>query len=92
MSTLRYPDAQHAAEACGRHILGLLEETGDATLAILGGSSPRLMCVPPRNIHRIQAELQPDVAAARPAQITPHDGQWVTWILDEPAARLLNEC
>src|SRR6266404_1453828 len=109
----RYPDPPHAADACAKHILGLLEEAmaGDAaaTLAISGGSSPRLMfgvfakapfpwervhlfwvderAVPPtdaqsnfkladetwltpahfprRNIHRIQAELQPDVAAAR---------------------------
>src|SRR6266404_3154269 len=109
----RYRDPPHAAEACAKHILGLLEEAmaGEtaATLAISGGSSPRLMfgvfakapfpwervhlfwvderAVPPtdpqsnfkladdtwltpahyprRNIHRIQAELQPDVAAAR---------------------------
>jgi 6-phosphogluconolactonase len=42
-----YPDAPHAAEACAKHILTLLEATlasrPQATLAISGGSSPRLM-------------------------------------------------
>jgi 6-phosphogluconolactonase len=45
--TFRYPDAPHAAEACAKHILTLLEEASageaHATLAISGGSSPRLM-------------------------------------------------
>lgn len=111
--SFRHPDPPHAAEACAAHILELLEEAmaGDApaTLAISGGSSPRLMfeifaqtrfpweqvhvffvderCVPPTdpqsnfkladdtwltpasfpsgNVHRIQAELEPAVAAQR---------------------------
>jgi 6-phosphogluconolactonase len=45
--TYRYPDAPHAAEACAKYILERLEEAsaGDkhATLAVSGGSSPRLM-------------------------------------------------
>jgi 6-phosphogluconolactonase len=49
MSIHRYtsPDAQAASEACGRHIVGLLEETlaGQefATLAVSGGTTPRLL-------------------------------------------------
>ncbi|HWZ34297.1 MAG TPA: 6-phosphogluconolactonase [Bryobacteraceae bacterium] len=43
----RYPDARAAAEACGKRILTLLgeaiERNGRATLAISGGSSPKLM-------------------------------------------------
>ncbi len=42
-----FPDAQAAAEACGLHILQLLQSaitgTGQATLAISGGSTPKLM-------------------------------------------------
>ncbi len=42
-----YPNAQEAAEACARHVFLLLEEAlsgeRDATLAISGGSTPRLM-------------------------------------------------
>jgi len=44
---LSYPDAVRAAEACAGHILGLLrsaiETSGQATLAISGGSSPKPM-------------------------------------------------
>lgn len=109
----RYPDAALAAEACGRHILDLLDAaiagTRPATLAVSGGSSPRPMfeifartrfpwdrvqlfwvderAVPPtdpqsnfkladdiwltrahfpqRNIHRIETELPPEIAARR---------------------------
>jgi 6-phosphogluconolactonase len=43
----RFPDGRAAAEACGNHILTLLrdavERKGRATLAISGGSSPKLM-------------------------------------------------
>ena len=39
----KYPDAPHAAEACAKHILTLLEDKPQASLAISGGSSPRLM-------------------------------------------------
>ncbi len=42
----RYPDAVAAAEACGAHILSLLESAmaaAPASLAISGGTSPRLM-------------------------------------------------
>jgi len=107
----RFPDSAQAAEACAKHILEKLESAvareNQATLAISGGSSPRLMFdifaktqfawdrvqlfwvdergVPPAdsqsnfklaedtwlspanfpaaNIHRIPAELSPDVAA-----------------------------
>lgn len=42
-----FPDAKAAAEACGAYIVARLEETladkDDATLALSGGSSPRLM-------------------------------------------------
>lgn len=45
--TYRYPDPSHAADACAKQILEWLEQAmaGDApaTLAISGGSSPRLM-------------------------------------------------
>lgn len=106
-----YPDPQATAEACARGILQLLDEKlageGQATLAISGGSTPKLLFhemaavhfdwssvhvffvdergVPPtdprsnynlakenlidpaiiasRNVHRIQAELTPNVAA-----------------------------
>ncbi len=105
-----YEDAQEASAACARKTLELLQETLDgeaqATLAISGGSTPKLLFqelakarfdwknvhlfwvdergVPPtdpqsnyklakdhfldaahfpsRNVHRIQAELQPEVA------------------------------
>ena len=108
-----YPAPQQAAEACANAILGLLEEAlsgeSTATLALSGGTTPKLMfpalaasklawanvhffwvderAVPPadpqsnyrlaeellihpahipkRNIHRIPAELRPEVAAAR---------------------------
>ena len=49
MSTeiFRYPTARDAAEACGDRILALLDEArqarGLATIAISGGSTPRLM-------------------------------------------------
>jgi 6-phosphogluconolactonase len=46
MKLTRYPNAEAAAHACGAHILGLLESamaTAPASLAISGGSSPRLM-------------------------------------------------
>lgn len=49
MSTtvLRYPDAPSAAAACGDRILELLDQArrarGAATLAVSGGSTPRLM-------------------------------------------------
>ncbi len=107
----RFADSAQAAEACGKHILEKLESAvareNQATLAISGGSSPRLMFdifakiqfawdrvqlfwvdergVPPTdsqsnfkladdtwlrpanfpagNIHRIRAELSPEVAA-----------------------------
>lgn len=103
------PDPQQAAEACARFILSRLEGKPKSTLAISGGSSPKIMFeifaktdfpwdrvhlfwvdergVPPddaqsnfklandhwltpgrfpkANIHRIQAELAPDVAAQR---------------------------
>jgi 6-phosphogluconolactonase len=106
-----YADAQEASVACARKILELLQETlageAQATLAVSGGSTPKLLFaelakanfdwknvhlfwvdergVPPtdpqsnyklakdhfldaahfpsRNVHRIQAELQPEVAA-----------------------------
>lgn len=106
-----YSDAAGAAEASARHIFALLEEAlsgeGLATLAVSGGSTPKLMFhemakvrfewdrvhlfwvdergVPPadsqsnykltndhfitpahfphRNVHRVQAELRPQVAA-----------------------------
>lgn len=109
--TYRTPD--EAAQACGRHIFVLLDEalSGErtATLAISGGSTPKLLfdsmaktrfdwervhifwvderAVPPsseqsnyklanehllapariphRNVHRIAAELAPDIAARR---------------------------
>jgi 6-phosphogluconolactonase len=42
-----YPDANAAAEKCAQHILALLDEAlagqGDATLAISGGSTPKLL-------------------------------------------------
>jgi 6-phosphogluconolactonase len=42
-----YPDARAAAEACGAHILTLLEQSlagrGAATLAVSGGSTPKPM-------------------------------------------------
>src|SRR5579872_6143737 len=107
----RFPDLQHAAEACGAHILARLEEaigrSGRAMLAISGGSSPKPMFAffghskfpwenvqlfwvderavlptdaqsnfklaadawlepgnfPKANVHRIQAELDPQQAA-----------------------------
>ena len=44
---MRYPDPIAAAEACGEHILNLLESTissgARASLAVSGGSSPRPM-------------------------------------------------
>jgi 6-phosphogluconolactonase len=47
MKVLRYPDPVAAAEACGRHILELLEGViatrQRATLAVSGGTSPRPM-------------------------------------------------
>jgi 6-phosphogluconolactonase len=106
-----YSDAAGAAQASARHIFALLEEAlsgeGLATLAVSGGSTPKLMFqemakvpfewdrvhlfwvdergVPPtdsqsnykltedyfigpahfphRNVHRVQAELRPEVAA-----------------------------
>src|SRR5947207_821659 len=43
----RYPDTAQAAEACAKHILGRLEHalgsSPHATLAISGGSSPKMM-------------------------------------------------
>ena len=108
-----YPNAKSAAEACAGFIVARIEETlagnEHASLAISGGSTPRLMfealavrrfpwprvhlfwvderavpptdpqsnyklaaetllipaAVPQRNVHRIQAELMPDVAARR---------------------------
>ncbi len=40
----RYPDLVAAAEACGANILSLLEAAGTpASLAISGGTSPRVM-------------------------------------------------
>ncbi len=108
-----YPDPKETAGACAQHILGLLEDASaagsDASLAISGGSTPRLLfeafarapfdwsrvhlfwvderAVPPnneqsnyrlaeqtfllparfpmRNVHRIQAELRPELAAER---------------------------
>jgi 6-phosphogluconolactonase len=45
--SIRFADIQLAAEGCAKHILGLLEEAmkggSDATLAVSGGSSPKLM-------------------------------------------------
>jgi 6-phosphogluconolactonase len=38
-----YSDAQGATEACARHILSRLEGKPKATLAISGGSSPKIM-------------------------------------------------
>jgi 6-phosphogluconolactonase len=42
-----YPDPMEAATACANHIAGLLEEAlrgeGEATLALSGGSTPKLM-------------------------------------------------
>ncbi|MBI3281689.1 MAG: 6-phosphogluconolactonase [Acidobacteria bacterium] len=42
-----YPDAAAAADACARRVLSLLDEAlsgkGDATLAISGGATPRLL-------------------------------------------------
>lgn len=42
-----YPDADAAAEACSHHVLALLESAlsgeGDATFAISGGSTPKLL-------------------------------------------------
>ncbi len=109
----KYADPAATAQACARHILATLETAlageGEATIAVSGGTTPRLMfeemarhrfdwsrvhlfwvderSVPPtdpqsnylmaetafivpahfprRNVHRIQGELQPDVAAAR---------------------------
>ena len=106
-----YPNPLETAAACAKHIAGLLEEVlsgeGEATLALSGGSTPKLMlpelaemklpwarvhiflvderAVPPndpesnykmiheafavpahfpsRNVHRVHAELRPDVAA-----------------------------
>jgi len=106
-----YPTKEAAAEACATHTISILETAlaggGDATLAISGGSTPKLMfgylvrsgfdwsrvqlfwvderSVPPthedsnfrmteehlirpariphRNVHRIHAELAPDLAA-----------------------------
>ena len=47
MNVLRYPDAAAAAQACGEHILDLLEGAivarQTATLAISGGTSPKPM-------------------------------------------------
>jgi len=47
MNISRHPDAIGAAQACGKHILDLLDaairESGVARLAISGGSSPRPM-------------------------------------------------
>lgn len=106
-----FPDASAAAEACAGHALNLLHSAvavnGHASLAISGGSTPKLMfdcmarspfdwrnvhvflvderAVPPdheqsnyrmadehllrpakiRNVHRIPAELKPEVAAKR---------------------------
>jgi 6-phosphogluconolactonase len=39
----RYPDAQSAAEACGARIIALLSEVDNPTLAISGGTSPKIM-------------------------------------------------
>jgi 6-phosphogluconolactonase len=43
----RFPDARRAAEACGGEILRILDraiaENGAATLAVSGGSSPKMM-------------------------------------------------
>ena len=109
--TFVYEDAQEASAACARRTLDILQETlaGEsyATLAISGGSTPKLMYAelakahfdwskvhlfwvdergvaptdsqsnfklakehlidpghfPGRNVHRIQAELAPDIAA-----------------------------
>jgi 6-phosphogluconolactonase len=104
-----HPDPQQAAEACARFILSMLEGKPKSTLAISGGSSPKIMFeifaktqfswdrvhlfwvdergVPPEdaqsnfklandhwlipgrfpkaNVHRIQAELAPELAAQR---------------------------
>jgi 6-phosphogluconolactonase len=38
-----YPDPTQAAEGCARHILRALEDKPRASLAISGGSSPRIM-------------------------------------------------
>jgi 6-phosphogluconolactonase len=42
-----YPDANAAAQACSQHVLALLENAlsgeGEATLAVSGGTSPKLM-------------------------------------------------
>jgi 6-phosphogluconolactonase len=47
MTLTRFPDPGAAAEACGAHVLGLLQQaidaTGRATLAISGGASPKPM-------------------------------------------------
>ncbi|HWD98097.1 MAG TPA: 6-phosphogluconolactonase, partial [Bryobacteraceae bacterium] len=47
MNLHRFPDAQAAADACGDAILKYLDEArklrGSATLAVSGGSTPRLM-------------------------------------------------
>lgn len=48
MNALRpYPDARSAAKACGRRVLDLLSHVNrsgrDATLAVSGGSTPKLM-------------------------------------------------
>src|SRR4051812_42754646 len=47
MNRNTYPDPAATAEACGRHILTLLDEAlasgGTASLAISGGSTPKMM-------------------------------------------------
>lgn len=106
-----FADARAAAEACAQHILGVLKqaraERGRATIALSGGTSPKLMfermaaskfqwhgihffwvderpvppdddrsnyklaagallspaAIPPQQVHRIHAELDPAVAA-----------------------------
>ena len=113
MNWTTYSDPESTAEACAAYILSSLEMSlagdGNATLAVSGGSTPKLMfqsmvrsgfdwrrvqlfwvderCVPPtdpesnyrmtdeyliqparipqRNVHRIHAELPPDIAARR---------------------------
>lgn len=115
MSTIRrFPDARAAAEACGAWILQMLSDAvaqrGSATLAISGGTSPKIMfeyfarasfdwskvhifwvderCVPsddaqsnfklahdswlkdvpPAQVHRVQTELDPEIAAQQYAE------------------------
>ena len=55
----KYPDAMEAATACANHIAGLLKEAlsgeGEATLALSGGSTPKLMLP-----HLVEAKLEWD--------------------------------